>query len=72
MFVMQFDTDNDEFDPTPFEGIARLLRECADRIERINSDHIEEPDQHWIVRDINGNAIGICKLHHNTKEEQYG
>lgn len=46
--------DNDAFAEEPASEAARLLREIADLVER--------GDYHGIVRDLNGNKVGLFHI----------
>lgn len=54
IFTMTVNCDNDSFKPEPWEELARILREAADKLER------ERDTCRWFqtVRDFNGNDVG--------------
>ena len=54
-FRLTIDTGNDLFMPEPHAEIARILRECADRIEGIGAA------LHWFsnLKDANGDVVGV-------------
>lgn len=60
IFTMSVACDNDAFEPEPWEEIARILRDAADKIER------ERDACRWFqtVRDVNGNDVGRFALKH--------
>ena len=56
MIKLSFATDNSAFDDdNKRPEIARILRALADRVTDENSDD-------FILRDVNGNVVGICTL----------
>lgn len=60
IFKLEVTCDNDAFEPEPWEELARILREAADKLER------EREACKWFqtVRDINGNDVGRFALKH--------
>jgi hypothetical protein len=59
-FVMSLNVDNDAFTPEPWDELARILRDCADRLEK------DRDTCRWFqtVRDINGNDVGRFAVKH--------
>ena len=55
--------DNAAFDESPRDEFARILRDLAARIE---SDLLGSGEEHYLVRDINGNTCGRCLLYHRA------
>lgn len=53
VFRLYVATDNAAFDSDPRHEVTRILRECADRIER---EGVGFPSQ--TIRDVNGNDVG--------------
>lgn len=61
---IEFDLDNSTFageDLGP--GIADALDNLADRIRECNRKYLAQPDQHFVVRDGNGNSVGKTTLY---------
>lgn len=57
MFRLEFSTDNAAFDPLDGE-VVRILREVADRIDRVGIDYGDRRTVH----DLNGNTVGSFKV----------
>lgn len=58
VFQMTVRCDNAAFEPEPWEELARILREAADKIERER----ETCEYFQTVHDINGNDVGRFAL----------
>lgn len=52
-FYMTIDCGNDAFRNDPGAEISRILRDCANKTDRLEPD--DDPIQ---LRDINGNRVG--------------
>jgi len=57
-FELSIDTSNDAFED-PGE-IARILRSVADQVDGYG--HVLDINDHFWLRDLNGNTVGIAKV----------
>ena len=53
-FVLKINLGNDAFNPSPYEEIARILREMSCKVESGYSDSI--------IHDVNGNTVGYMGI----------
>lgn len=57
--AINIDLDNDAFQPEAGEEVARILRDAADRCERLGNLF---DDLRANLRDVNGNTVGALTV----------
>jgi hypothetical protein len=55
-FKIKIECDNAAFENDPLAEVARILREAADKLE--------QGQDGFKLRDINGNTVGSADFHH--------